>query len=146
MDRKLVMVLILAAGAVIAAAFALSTCGDGSGDDAPRDGVQDDRRLELAPIDDLEMIIRESFPPQYAVRIVSGLPNGCALFHSVELVSQDDAVFEFRVENSMPADRDTVCTAVYGTHEQIVELGSGLRAGQTYTVKVNDKELMFTAQ
>ena len=33
-----------------------------------------------APIEDVEVIIRESFPPQYAVRVVSGLPSGCTTF------------------------------------------------------------------
>jgi hypothetical protein len=127
-------------------ALGLSAAACDDGDEAPGDAPSGDRVIQLAPIDELELIIRESFPAQYAVRIVSGLPNGCAQFHSVELVSQGATVFEFRVENSVPADPDTVCTAIYGTHEQIMELGAGLGSGIEYTVKVNDKELKFTAQ
>jgi hypothetical protein len=80
------------------------------------------------------------------VRIVSGLPSGCAEFHSAELTSTQDQTFTIRVQNTMPADPNAICTAIYGMHESIVELGSDLVSGTQYTVRANDKELTFTAQ
>jgi hypothetical protein len=117
--------------------------GGGSGGETP---VPADRRLELAPIDELDLIIRESFPPQYAVRIVSGLPSGCALFHAAVLEPRQANTFTIRVQNTLPADANVACTAIYGMHESIVELGSDLTPGADYVVRVNDKELAFTAQ
>jgi hypothetical protein len=42
--------------------------GDGDGDASPTAVA---RAVVVAPIDELDLIIRESFPPQYAIRIVS---------------------------------------------------------------------------
>jgi hypothetical protein len=134
-------VLVLVAGGLLAV-----SCGDADDDGGATATPSEERRLELAPIDELELIIRETFPPQYAARIVSGLPNGCAQFHDAELVSRQGQTFTIRVRNSMPADPNVVCTAIYGTHEEIVELGSDLTPGAEYVVKVNDRELRFTAQ
>jgi hypothetical protein len=102
-------------------------------------------KLEPAPIDDLELIIRESFPPQYALRIVSGLPSGCHQFDSVEL-ERSDAMIRVTVMNLAPDDPGVACTAIYGQHEQVVELGTDFASGTTYRVSVNNRSLEFTAQ
>ena len=34
-----------------------------------------------APIESVEVIIAESFPPQYFLKVKSGLPNGCVRFN-----------------------------------------------------------------
>ena len=94
------MKLYLVIAAVSAVASVAAVCGnpwDDDDDGTSGDGVPSDRRVELAPIDELELIIRESFPPQYAVRIVSGLPSGCAQFHSAELTSRESETFTIRV-------------------------------------------------
>ena len=130
---------------VIAAAVSAAVCGEAD-DDAGGNGTPPpptgDVTLVDAPIDELELIIRESFPPQYAVRIVSGLPNGCARFEDATLT----APLEIRVRNSMPGDPNIACTAIYGTHEETVDIGSDFVSGQEYVVRVNDKDLRFTAQ
>jgi hypothetical protein len=95
-----------------------------------------------APIDALELVIRESAPPQYAVHITSGLPNGCAQFEDATLT----APLEIRVRNSVPSDRNVVCTQIYGSHEETVDIGTDFVSGQEYVVRVNDQELRFTAQ
>ncbi len=142
MKSAFLAMLVVAAGALLVVG-----CGD-SADDSNGGGgsLPDDRRIEMAPIDELEMIIRESAPPQYAVRVVSGLPNGCSEFNATEIVSRSGATISIDVTNTMPSDPNVVCTAIYGTHEEIVELGSDLASGTEYTVGVNDKELKFTAQ
>jgi hypothetical protein len=50
------------------------------------------------------------------------------------------------VTNTHPSDPDIACTAIYGMHESTVELGTDFASGGEYVVKVNDKELRFTAQ
>ena len=140
---------------LLAAALALgaSACGgDDDGDDGgvtPGPGTPSDERVVVdAPIDELEILIRESFPVQYAVRIVSGLPNGCAQFHEAAITSRSGTTIAIRVTNTMPADTTIACTAIYGQHESVVELGTGdgFTAGTEYTVRVNDKDVRFTAQ
>jgi hypothetical protein len=117
-------------------------------DDDGRDGEQTPgtRIVVDAPIDELELIIRESFPPQYAARIVSGLPSGCAQFDEAEVTGRSGNEITIRVTNTMPDDPNVACTAIYGTKETIVELGSDFTSGERYTVRVNDKSLEFTAQ
>jgi hypothetical protein len=105
-----------------------------------------DRKVVLAPIDKLDLIIRESFPPQYAVRILSGLPNGCAQFNEARITDRTASTITIEVTNTMPTDPNVACTQIYGTHESIVELGSDFGPGKEYLVRVNDKELRFTAQ
>ncbi len=117
-------------------------CGSDDGAETPGGDVT----LVDAPIDELEIIVRESAPPQYAARVVSGLPNGCAQFVDVELLGRAGNRITYRVQNSMPSDPQTVCTAIYGTHEETLELGSDFTPGSEYVVQVNDKEVSFTAQ
>lgn len=107
--------------------------------------VPPDRERVPAPIDSAEMVVRESAPPQYAVQLVSGLPNGCAQFAGITTL-RTGAEITITVENSMPRDKAIACTQIYGTREATVELGSDFTAGATYTVHVNDRTLTFTAQ
>lgn len=143
--RRMALV-VLAAGAL---ALLAAACGDvddasdgGSASPAPDAG----RKIVPAPIDELEMIVRESAPPQYAVRVVSGLPSGCAEFYEATLTGRTGTTIEIEVTNTIPSDPDLICTAIYGTHEEIIELGSDFDSGTDYVVKVNDEEMKFTAQ
>jgi hypothetical protein len=99
-----------------------------------------------APIDELEIITRESFPPQYAARVVSGIPSGCAAFESAVLRGRNGTTFTIAVTNTQIADPNVACTQIYGTHESIIELASDLVSGTTYTVQANDRSVTFTAQ
>jgi hypothetical protein len=99
------------------------------------------RRTVAAPIDKVEVVIRESNPPQVSVRIAAGLPSGCAKQDSHSVSRAGDTI-TISVLNSMPSE-DLACTAIYGTYELNVELGSGFAIGTTYTVRVNDKVSTF---
>jgi len=101
--------------------------------------------LVAAPIDDFELLVRESFPPQYALRVVSGLPNGCHQFSGHEL-ARDGTRITISVMNRAPTDPGTACTQVYGQHEEVIELGTNFQPGTQYTVQVNEETLTFTAQ
>ena len=105
-----------------------------------------DHRSEPAPIDELEILTRESFPPGYTARIVSGLPSGCAQFESAETTGRTGNMITIAVTNTMPADPNVACTAIYGYKETNLDLGKDFVSGETYTVKVNDKETTFVAQ
>jgi hypothetical protein len=108
-------------------------------------GLPDDRRAVEAPIEGLEILTLESFPPQYMLHVQAGLSSGCAEQYGSEVERVDD-VITVTVLNTIPADEKVVCTMIYGTYEFNMSLGSDFESGETYTVKVNDKEIRFTAQ
>lgn len=123
------------------------TPGDGSPTAQPTRTLPSDHpRVEVpAPIDALEVLIRESFPPQYSLQIVSGLPSGCAAFERIE-VERDGNTFNVDVINTMPEPNSNIaCTMIYGTMEHAVAL-EGIESGVEYTVNVNDQTTTFVGQ
>lgn len=107
--------------------------------------LPDDRRAVEAPIDGLEVLTLESFPPQYVLHVQAGLPSGCAERYGSEVERVDD-VITITVLNTIPADENVVCTAIYGMYDFNMGLGSDFEPGQTYILRVNDQEITFTAQ
>lgn len=136
---------ILAAGLLVSTALSMACGSDDAGGGSPVPSPTPGLRVVDAPIDEAELIIRESFPPQYAVRVVSGIPDGCHAFNGV-MVQRTDPVIEINVTNTVVDADDVACTQEYGTHEEVIELGSDFDAGVTYTVKVNDRELTFVGE
>ena len=158
MARRPTLLLSLAAVAVLSIAAA---CGEGgdtggatptAGADASPSATADAAgtppsgfRTELAPIDGLDVLVRESAPPQHALQVESGLPSGCHEFDRYEIDRVGDRI-TVSVFNRLPADPNLACTAIYGTHTEVIELGSDFTAGVTYTIAVNDRSTTFTAQ
>jgi hypothetical protein len=99
------------------------------------------RQTVPAPIDQLQVMIRESNPPQVTLNIKAGLPSGCAQRESYSMSRTGDT-FTVTVLNSMPTG-NVACTMIYGTYELNVDLGRDFRPGATYTVQVNDKTTTF---
>ncbi|MCH7653293.1 MAG: PKD domain-containing protein, partial [Chloroflexi bacterium] len=98
-----------------------------------------------APIESVEIIIAESFPPQYFLQIKSGLPNGCVQFDEY-VVTRSDAEIDVKVTNTEPADKTVICTMEYRTVDSNIALGTDFEGGREYTVRVNDVVETFTAQ
>lgn len=134
MKRTALLAVIVATVLLAIGAAALSA---GSGNTAPPQA----RQTVPAPIDGLDVVIRESAPPQVSLKITAGLPSGCAQAHSHQLTRSGNT-FTVTVLNSMPVG-DPVCTMIYGTYELTVDLGSDFAPGQTYTVQVNDRTTSF---
>ncbi len=107
-------------------------------------GPPSGRQSVPAPIDRLEVRIRESAPPQYSLYVQAGLPSGCAQRDRHE-VSRSGDVITVRVLNSMPTG-NPMCTMIYGTYELSIDLGPDIKRGVTYTVRVNDQTTTFTGQ
>jgi hypothetical protein len=100
----------------------------------------------LAPIDSVNVLIDESFPPQYFVEVVSGLPSGCAEFNGYD-VARDGTTIRITVNNLEPAPEEPVfCTAIYWVHQSNVALSSDFESGTKYTIHVNDATETFVAQ
>lgn len=103
--------------------------------------VPSDRSLVPAPIDELDVLVRESMPPQVSLQVMAGLPSGCAQRHSHK-VERTGSIITVTVLNSMPKG-DVICTMIYGTYQLTIDLGSDFDSGTTYTVRVNDKGQAF---
>ena len=88
----------------------------------------------LAPIESVEVLVMESFPPQYSLTVVSGLPNACVSYGGYYLNREGDAL---RVEmvNWKSADPEIACAQVYSTVVTTIPLGPGFESGETYTVE-----------
>jgi hypothetical protein len=99
------------------------------------------RHTVAAPIDRLDVLIRESAPPQVTLKVTAGLPNGCAEQHSHSVTRAGDT-FTVSVLNSMP-DGNPICDLRYGIYELNIRLDGEFRPGATYTVQVNDKTTTF---
>ena len=100
-----------------------------------------DRQQVAAPIDKVDVLVRESNPPQVTVKISAGLPGGCAKQDSYSVNRAGDTI-SITVLNTMPTG-NPICTAIYGTYELNVDIGSNFALGNTYTVRVNDKTTTF---
>jgi hypothetical protein len=113
---------------------------------APPTALPAGRHAEPAPIDELDVRIAESFPPQYFVYILAGLPSGCVQ-QGTYSVARNGAEIDIEVLNSVP-DGTPLCAAIYGQYELNIPLGSDFVPGQEYTVSVNggDAEFVFKAQ
>ena len=99
-----------------------------------------------APIESVEIIIAESFPPQYFAHVIYGMPNGCVEFYGYEESRSGNAI-AITVTNLEPAPTAQVaCAAVYLTGEVSVPLGSDFQKGDSYTVEVNGVIETFVAQ
>ena len=133
--KRLVVAAALGLAAILligAVAFA-----SGRGDLTPTPG----RQTVPAPIDDVQVVIRESDPPRVTLNVKAGLPSGCAQRES-HSISRTGDTFTVRVLNSMPTG-DVACTMIYGTYELNLDLGRDFPAGATYTVNVNDTTTTF---
>jgi len=108
------------------------------GDNEPADDPGYEVVQQLAPIESVQILVLESYPEQFVVQIISGLPSGCASFSHTD-VTQDGTDIKISLYNTVPApDQMIGCTAIYGMHEESVALGSDFERGTTYTVLVND--------
>lgn len=140
LNLRAVLAVMLVAGAALAVA-----CGD----DDDVDGASPTPYATIvveAPIESVDILIRESFPPQYAAVVVSGLPGGCARFDNASVTGRSGNEIAIRVSNTMPADPNMACTAIYGYHETTVELGTDFVSGEAYTVIANGVHKDFVAQ
>jgi hypothetical protein len=96
----------------------------------------------LAPVDEIELNIAESFPLQYFLRVVSGLPSGCVTYGGYTVTRDGDRVL-VRMYNLQPTDRELACTMIYGIKETSIPLGSDFDPATRYVVDVNGQTLSF---
>ena len=102
-----------------------------------------------SPIERAEITILESFPPQYQLHVVSGMPkgSGCSRFNGYQIDRTDPTNVVVEVTHHEVADDFVICTADFPILETAIPLGSKFESGVEYTVVVNeDTEVSFVAQ
>ena len=113
----------------------------------PRPDLRDTFIAE-SPIESADVVILESDPVQYQLRVVSGMPkgSGCSQFNGYEIRREEANRIDVVITHHQVADPNVVCTADYPTVETYVPLGSEFEPGAEYTVTVNgDTVSSFTA-
>ena len=94
-----------------------------------------------SPVDSAEVVVSESTPPEYGLRIVSGLPKGssCSWSNGYEIRRKEADRIEVIVTHHEVADQMVICTADYPVVETFVPLGTDFEPGVEYTVSVNSE-------
>lgn len=128
--------------AALLAALALAGCA-GAEPAAERAAAAEGRREVRAPIVSIALRVAESHPPQYFADVVSALPDGCTQLSRYAVRREGSVVF-VDVFNTVPADRSTMCTMIYGEKRTAVALGSDFLPGAHYTLDVNGTRRDFT--
>jgi inhibitor of cysteine peptidase len=93
-------------------------------------------------VNELQILMMESFPIQVSVNVIGDLPDGCTSIVSSKAERVDDTTFELSIFTERPADM--MCTMALVPFEEAIRLDvEGLPAG-TYTVKGFGLEETFT--
>ena len=94
-----------------------------------------------SPIESVEVIALEQTPPQYQLRVVSGMPrgSGCSQFNGYEIRRIGDNNLDVVVTHHQVADPSVICTADFPIIETVVPLGSDFEPGVEHTVSVNSE-------
>lgn len=96
--------------------------------------------IRPAPIHEIQVMFRESYPVQVSVYIKGGLADSCTAFHDLKTTRNNRAI---TIEVTTERPKDAICAQVYSYFEKNVNIGSDFVSGETYTVNVNDKTTTF---
>ena len=104
--------------------------------------------MELSPIENVEVVVPESDPSQYSLKVLSALPQGstCSVFNGYDILRRSGITIEVEVTHlRIPPGQIVPCTADYPTVSTEIPLGADFVPGETYTVIVNGQVETFTA-
>ena len=106
----------------------------------PETGLRD-TFISESPIDSVAVMTLESAPPQYQLRVVSGMPKGssCSQFNGYEIRRRESNRIDVAITHHQVADPFVTCTTDYPVVETIVPLGSDFEPRMEYTVSVNSE-------
>ena len=95
--------------------------------------------INLSPIEKIDIVVLESAPVQYELRVVSGLPkgSGCSRFNGYEVRRSEPDKIDVSLTHHEVADPYVICTADYPTLETSIPPGSDFEQGKEYTVSGN---------
>jgi inhibitor of cysteine peptidase len=120
----------------------LSGCGAEATSDLPPTGAPSEGGVF---VNDVELMIMESFPVQVRAVIQGDLADGCTSIQDIETQRDvEDRRFTVRIETTR--DDDAICTQALVPFEESIDLDvKGLPAG-TYTVDVHGETATFTLE
>ena len=106
----------------------------------PSPGLRDTFIAE-SPVESVEVITLEQTPPNYRLRVVSGMPrgSGCSQFNGYEIRRREPSKIDVVITYHQVANPSVICTADYPIVETNVPLGSEFEPGVEYTVSVNSE-------
>ena len=92
----------------------------------------------LAPVEQVEVSVSDSVPPEYSLTVISRLPRGssCSKFEGYD-VSRDESTITVVATNLEVAAELVPCTSDLPVVSTEIPLGRDLTAGETYSVVVN---------
>ena len=99
--------------------------------------------IRLAPIEEVQVNIAESYPQQIFVYIKGGLSDSCTTFHDLT-TERSGTTINIEVTTQRPRGKE--CAQVYSFFEKNVSLGTDFTSGETYTINVNDETTSFVMQ
>lgn len=105
----------------------------------PWEPVPGDEALHRGPVyfDERELLVLESFPPQFVLRLAGSLPTPCHQLRA--FVPEPDDRNRIRVEVYSLVEPEKICIQVLEPFEANVPLGS--YASGSYTVFVNGEQV-----
>ncbi len=97
--------------------------------------------IEESPIESVEVITSEGTPPQYQLRVVSGMSrgSGCSQFNGYEIRRVVPDRVDVAITHHEVSEPEAVCTADYPVIETFVPLGQDFEPGAEYSVTVNSE-------
>ena len=105
--------------------------------------------IKESPIRGAEVIILESFPPQYQIKVISSLPRGssCSRFNGYDVARPSANSILLTVTHLEVSQDNVPCTRDLPVVETVVSLGRNFQSGEEYTVIINGQVTeTFTAQ
>ena len=128
-------------GVFVLMGLLLSACQPAAAPETPP--AQDEFEYgQNATVEELEVVLMESFPLQAQVRVSGYLPDGCTELYEIT-VEQQNMNFILTLTTRRPTG-DVACTQALVPFDEIVDLNiAGLEAG-TYAVIAQDQEAEFT--
>lgn len=95
------------------------------------DGLPAGTRLHL--IENIEVIVMESYPMQVSLNVSGYIPDGCSAPTEI-LQSRDGNMVVIRVFRNLPPD--AICTAIAAMYSETIRVEGGFESGH-YTFDVN---------
>ncbi|MFB3120116.1 MAG: hypothetical protein ACE1Y2_06265 [Stenotrophomonas maltophilia] len=111
-----------------------------------RDPEGGNKVVKESPVESVELVILESFPPQYRIKVVSTMSgSSCSQFNGYDVSRPFSNNIQVKVTYLLPAG-DVICTRDIAYAETDIPLGSNFVSKEEYTVMVNQVTETFVAQ
>ena len=102
--------------------------------------------VKESPVESVELVILESFPPQYRINVLSTMSgSSCSQFNGYDVSRPFSNTIHVTVTYLLPAG-DVMCTRDIAYAETDIPLGSDFVSKEEYTVVVNGVTETFIAQ